>query len=794
VSLLCRIDDGFECSAGRSREGWYVASLKRHACDEGYLAHSEPEKYHLLDGVSQEQWYRALDDLQVRKLVLTDANGTDVLVEDPQRIIGPCCPAAESETPVVAWAQKSPDAWQIRLLQHGQVRTVMATASAPSRLAVEVHNGQCFLACEMTDGPRRRSVVLDEAGKEVFQTFLRYPSLCSTGEKLYLLGERIEPDRIVPEMCNVLESSEPVRLNAPSAYAYKGRMLHDPRRGTLYLAAELSDRWGHFELIGIHRQLGLWQLSEDATRWVPAEATCNGLLPCEVRSAASHVGPPVGTPRYTSCPPITPVPALVNGQLLVAYRQFAPRGNKEFGWDVLAITRRGWGWSQPVRLNGRLGSGDTPYFLLSEPDRLLLVHQAYDQDAIRTFQEEAEGQRSHKVPQPIRNPAVEVLQVDPDDAPGPRPIPSDRVGVVLRPPDWENIAPAPPEVDTGGPELLWTDIHNHTMYSKCMASMDGSPEEMVRFQRDVLGCRVLTFTDHFHLMNQREVDYHYDMLEAEAGDDCIVLYGCEPGTFPDHHTNFYAIDRDVAHRLWRIVYRFHARNEIYRRIREELPAGSVAVMRHFHGWNWQGGDANSDLIGRDWAPDLEVAAEAMQNRGCALLNHTPRDRNLPAFPANFYNKGAKMGLVAGSDHNGGNGILHYCITGIWVDKPDLQGVWDAIWSRRTQAGQNGKIAVWTTCNGQPMGSEVQAVDRVRVELEACSARPLRRCCLMVDGQLEPWVDLDSNSVKLTLETKYYGPSPAWICAVVEGDSAYQDSAALTFSTPHFLCLPSGETQ
>jgi hypothetical protein len=325
-----------------------------------------------------------------------------------------------------------------------------------------------------------------------------------------------------------------------------------------------------------------------------------------------------------------------------------------------------------------------------------------------------------------------------------------------------------------------------------MASMDGSPEEMVRFQRDVLGCKVLTFTDHLHLMNQREVAYHWDMLEAEAGDECVVLYGCEPGTFPDHHTNFYAIDRDIADRLWRIVYRFHSRNEIYRRIRKELPPRSVAVMRHFHGWNWQGGDPQSDLIGRDWAADLEIAAEAMQNRGCSLLNQTPNDPGLPAFPANFFDKGAKMGLVAGSDHNGGQGILHYCITGIWAEKADAQSVWEALWNRRTLAGQNGKVALWTTCNGQPMGSEVQGVDTVSVQVQASSARPLRRAALMVNGELGPWTDLEGTSARFELETKYYGPNPAWACVAVEADGAYQDSSVLTFSSPHFLALPQGD--
>ncbi len=388
-----------------------------------------------------------------------------------------------------------------------------------------------------------------------------------------------------------------------------------------------------------------------------------------------------------------------------------------------------------------------------------------------------------------RGPAVEVRSVNLDEAPEPFAVPSDRLGVYLKPPGWANIAPNPPDLDVAGKRLLWCDLHNHTMYSKCMAPMDGSPQEMVRFQRDVLGCTVLTFTDHLHLMSQTEMQYHFDLLEAEAGDDCVVLYGCEPGTFPDHHTNFYTIDREIAERLWRIVYRVQARDEIYRRIRKELPRRSVAVMRHFHGWNWRGGGPNSPSVGTDWAPDLEIGAEAMQNRGCSMLKQTPDDSNLPAFPNNFFDKGAKMGVVGGSDHNGGRGINHYCLTGFWVDSPTREGVWDAIWNRRTLGAQNGKVAMWTGCLGAPMGDEVEAYDEVSVEVQASSARPLSRAALIVNGTLGPWTPLEGTTARLELDLRFHGPDPLWAGVAVEARSAYQDRPALCLSTPHFLRLP-----
>jgi hypothetical protein len=812
MSVLRSIPGGYHFDVGTSDEGWYVVALSRPACDEHLLRRSPPEKYTLAEGVPEADWQKVLDRCLRRKLVVATESEEATIIEAPERIIGPVCPRSATASTLAAWIRKEGDAYHLELFSGRKVRVLLSRERAMRRPSVEMHDGDAYVAYGESTASGDKTVVLDSGGTVVGEADVRNATLYSDGATLWMVGERVDADSSCVVLSRALEGGEPLVASAEDRYVYHGDLLPDPETGRLYLAAEISPRWGHHELIGMYRQLGLWVCEPNGRAFRPAPGTANGVLPVRGRAFADYRRSLMQPQRYVSVPPIVPRLLSTSEGLMVTYRAFRPRGFKSFGWDVLAVRSTEDGWSKPVRLSERIGPPDIPHAFVQTGDSLLLVSQVFEQRATRTFAEEAAGDLTGGgVPRPSRNPEVEIRRIDPNGEAAPYPIPPERLGSYREPPSWSAVAPEPPALaaagggsgnhSAGGSDndsrgsgpsgmnLLWCDFHNHTTYSKCMAAMDGSPQEMVRFQRDVLGCKVITFTDHWHLMSRREMEHHFDVLEAEAGDDCIVLYGCEPGTYPGHHTNFYAVDREIAERLWRIVYRVQSRGEIYRRIRAELPERSVAVLRHFHGGRWTGGDPFSPRVGDDHAPDLEIAAEAMQNRGCSMLKETPNDRGLPAFPVNFLNKGAKLGLVGGSDHNGGLGTNHYCLTGFWVEAPTREAVWDALWDRRTVATQNGKVALWTELSGEPMGRATVGTDNLSIEATVTAARPIRRAALMQDGVMGPWQEVGGTSARLQFRATFYGPSPTWLSVVVEADSAYQDAPILAFSSPHFVRLP-----
>lgn len=410
-------------------------------------------------------------------------------------------------------------------------------------------------------------------------------------------------------------------------------------------------------------------------------------------------------------------------------------------------------WSVPRRMSENVGPPDAGYAILPSNDGLIGLFPVCDNNpgSRRTFNHRIEihsfgcGEGCGE--------GLEDIEVT---------IPEK--GFYILPFGIESPAPDPPS-ENDGLGLIWGDIHSHSFNSKCICSINGSPEDMLRYQRDILGCSVLTLTDHTHHMGAQEFVWQLDILEAFAGENRIVLYSCEPGTRPGHHTNFYAFDRGVFERLRPIVLAYWDRDEMYSAIKERLPKKSVLALRHFHGFTQGPYGINGKKTAGTWDPDLEIAMEAMQVRGNILLG----EGESPAqFPANFLDAGATIGLVGGSDHSTGKSPNHFCLTGFWVEERSARGVWEALINRRTVACSNGKISVWTDLEGLPMGSKASISGSVAIDVRLAAARPIRRIGLMRDGEILEWVSVQSNSAQVTFTD--VGPSRlSLVCRYRRGD-------------------------
>jgi len=222
---------------------------------------------------------------------------------------------------------------------------------------------------------------------------------------------------------------------------------------------------------------------------------------------------------------------------------------------------------------------------------------------------------------------------------------------------------------------------------------------------------------------------------------------------------------------------------MYEAIKERLPKGSVVALRHFHGQSQGPYSIVTDETTDTWDSELEIAMEAMQIRGNIMLGQAQEERwmkvdSMPAFPGNFLDSGAVIGLVGGTDHSTGKPLNHYCLTGFWVEDDTPEAVWDALVNRRTVACSNGKISMWTDLNGMPMGSELKAGGAVSINVRIAAAREITRVCLIRDGQMLDWTDVHADSANLSLVDRSAAPGRHWYVVTVEGVSAYEEGGVL----------------
>jgi hypothetical protein len=122
-----------------------------------------------------------------------------------------------------------------------------------------------------------------------------------------------------------------------------------------------------------------------------------------------------------------------------------------------------------------------------------------------------------------------------------------------------------------------------------------------------------------------------------------------------------------------------------------------------------------------------------------------------------------------------------------VDEITPEAVWDALWNRRTIAVSNGKIAIWTECQGQPMGQTVEASGEVRIHAWLASARPIQRVTLIRDGEILGWQDVHEAATELELFDHEPPAGAHWYSVTAEAESAPDlQQPVLGHSSPVFV--------
>lgn len=731
------INNGFHLKTGRTRDSWFLVGLIYNNVDDDFTVPQDtPEsrnKRRLKPGKTMEEWIEA-DATGKRTLFLRRAAAPldqNRILSTADRILGPAVPCEILERPAAVWIERNGDdenqRYGLMLLQDGDISELISSAKMIRKPSVSLTKNGIFSAFLIDENGKTFVRIIDQRGKTIYTKEGRDPVLRTDGEQLFLLFDTTKPNAIVQNL--EILSLDGIVLNgfyelAAGDLNFASDMRYHPGRKLLSMVWETAPVWGADPAVGYHRDIAYAELDLSDKAGYGAGNTRDPIKPRIIPvDKRAYYELRKTTPRYAqNAAPVNPMIVFDGDIPSVAYKTFAYIGHRTFGWDAYLIQKNGEEWGPCRKLIERYGPPDTGYGVEFIGDKRITCMAV-----------------NHSVNTPK---AIYDLGILIDEQERGRFFADTYVPFICR--AFYNIGfplpdAAPPLPDKGydGYRLVWVDLHAHSCYSKCQSNKDGTPFANLRFSRDILGDRVLSHGEHYMFMSAAEVDWVCDRLEEEAGDNCLRIFGNESLAWPSHGTNAFAVDRAANEKLRIVVIsNLHRNDDAYPAIKKYLPPGSAISIRHFHGRNeGEHGVASPGTVDTH-DPELEVVMESMQVRGNFMLKHGADRVGLPQFPNNFLNAGKKLGVIGGSDHSTAAGDPNaFCLTGIWIDDFTNEAMFEAIKQRRTIAAANGKVSVWATMNGKPIGSDVDAADSFKIEADIISRYPLIKVSLMVDGEL-----------------------------------------------------------
>lgn len=346
------------------------------------------------------------------------------------------------------------------------------------------------------------------------------------------------------------------------------------------------------------------------------------------------------------------------------------------------------------------------------------------------------------------------------------------------PPSWADVVapglqhalaePEPPR--NGGRLVLFGDLHNHSGQSALVDAQPpgvgagascgiGTRESLFQHARDVAGLDFFCLSEHDWQLS----DLDWKQLTAltdqyNSGDGSFVtLHGFEWTSANHGHRNVYyrsepgpweyAADPDLPQNT--VADGLPTPDDLWRLLRESrVPA--ITIPHHMAAKQFP------FSLDNYYDPDYDRVAEIYSCWGDSLEHGQP----ISAFTARVaelafihsVRAGYRVGFVASSDSHDGNPgtaqgteirnhLYHYLgsgQTGVLVDNPDREAIFDAIAARRCFAVTGERLLACTELDGQPMGSVVDAhrlSTRPTLRVSVASFLPIEQVLVYRNGDL-----------------------------------------------------------
>ena len=341
-------------------------------------------------------------------------------------------------------------------------------------------------------------------------------------------------------------------------------------------------------------------------------------------------------------------------------------------------------------------------------------------------------------------------------------------------------------VEAAGPRILWGDLHGHSAWS----DGTGTPEDYLRYARDVAGLDVVALTDHDHWGFEALDDNPeaWEAIQVETNrfnqpGHFVALLGYE-------WTNWIHGHRHVLYfeQRGKLLSSLDPRYDTPQLLWDGLRGEKVLTFAHHSA----GGPIPTNW---EFAPDpeLEPLTEIASVHGSSESEDTPSPI-YNALPGNWVRdalgRGYRLGFVgSGDSHDGHPGLSHLAsgqggLVAILAPARTREDVYEALRARRTYATNGPRILLRAALAGQPIGSELDAPPpgepaMLWVRVIACA--PLRRVDLIRSGQLEQSVE-GNGVVELSRQFELTGLAPGEYVYV----RAIQEDGGTAWSTPFFV--------